>query len=121
MSYRSRTRMPGMFYVPGFPKGVKWLLISNTAIFILGFFTQLVQLDRPLGLLALIPAYVVKYFFVWQFATYMFLHGGFSHIISNILALWMFGSDPEIDWGTRNFLRFYFYRRLRPRLCLVLP
>src|SRR6266849_5263180 len=119
MSFGSRTRTPGIFYVPGFPKGVKWLLISNVAIFILGFFTQLVQLDRPLGLLALIPAYVVKYFFVWQLATYMFLHGGFSHIIWNMLALWMFGADLESDWGTRKFLRFYFYCGIGAGICVV--
>ena len=38
MSFRSRTRSIGAFYIPGFPKGVKWLLISNVAIFIIGFF-----------------------------------------------------------------------------------
>ena len=30
MSFRSRTRT-GIFYVPGFPKGVKWLLIVPSA------------------------------------------------------------------------------------------
>jgi hypothetical protein len=68
MSFRSRTRT-GIFYVPGFPKGVKWLLISNVAVFLLGFFAQLVRLDRPLGLFALSPVEVVKDFFVWQLAT----------------------------------------------------
>jgi membrane associated rhomboid family serine protease len=76
-----------VFYVPGFPKGVKWLLISNVAVFLIGFFAQLVQLDGPLQFLALTPAFVVKYFFVWQLATYLFLHAGFGHIIWNMLAL----------------------------------
>ena len=108
MSFRSRTRT-GIFYVPGFPKGVKWLLISNVAVFLLGFFAQLVRLDRPLGLFALIPVQVVKDFFVWQLATYLFLHGGFGHIIWNMLALWMFGADLERVWGTRRFIQFYFF------------
>ncbi len=120
MSYRSRTRTPGIFYVPGFPKGVKWLLISNVGIFILGFFAQLTEIDRPLGHLLLIPADIVNHFRVWQLATYMFLHGSFGHIIWNMLALWMFGADLEQMWGTRKFLRFYFFCGIGAGICVVL-
>jgi membrane associated rhomboid family serine protease len=45
---------------------------------------------------------------VWQVATYMFLHGGIFHIVFNMLALWMFGTELERTWGTRYFLKFYF-------------
>ena len=120
MSFRSRTRAPGIFYAPGFPKGVKWLLISNAAIFILGFFAQLAQLDKPLGYLPLVPVEVVRKFYIWQLATYLFLHGGFGHIIWNMLALWMFGADLERVWGTRKFLRFYFYCGIGAGICVVL-
>ena len=110
-----------MFYFPGFPKGVKWLLISNVAIFILGFFAQRVQLYEPVPLFfALIPVLVVKKLFVWQLASYMFLHGGFGHILWNMLALWMFGADLERDWGTRKFLRFYFFCGIGAGICVVL-
>ena len=44
---------------------------------------------------------------VWQIATYMFLHGGIFHIVFNMLALWMFGAELERMWGTRYFLKFY--------------
>ena len=44
----------------------------------------------------------------WQVATYMFLHGGILHILFNMLALWMFGTELERMWGTRSFLKFYF-------------
>ena len=119
MSFRSRTRT-GIFYTPGFPKGVKWLLISNVAVFILGFFAQLLQLDRPLAQLALIPVDVVTKFKIWQVATYLFLHGGFGHIIWNMLALWMFGAELEQTWGTRKFLRFYFFCGIGAGICVVL-
>ena len=108
MAYRSRSGLQGIFYTPGFPPGVKWLLLSNVAIFILGFFAQLVQLDAPLISLYLVPAEVVRNFKVWQLVTYMFLHGGFFHILFNMLALWMFGTELERIWGTRYFLKFYF-------------
>ena len=38
----------------------------------------------------------------------MFLHGGIFHILFNMLALWMFGTELERIWGTRYFLKFYF-------------
>lgn len=120
MSFRSRTRSIGTFYVPGFPKGVKWLLIANVAVFLVGFFAQLVQLDGPMRFLALIPVSVVKDFFIWQLATYMFLHAGFGHIIWNMLALWMFGADLEQTWGTRRFLQFYFFCGIGAGLCVIL-
>src|SRR5579871_2240150 len=120
MSFRSRTRSTGVFYVPGFPKGVKWLLISNVAVFLIGFFAQLAQLDGPLRYLPLVPVAVVKDFFVWQLATYMFLHAGFGHILWNMLALWMFGADLETAWGTRRFMQFYFFCGIGAGVCVVI-
>jgi len=120
MRFRSTTRSPGVFYVPGFPRGVKWLLISNVAIFIIGYFAGLLQMDRPLAILALIPARVVRDGYVWQLATYLFLHGGFGHILWNMLALWMFGADLEGVWGTRRFLQFYFFCGIGAGICVVL-
>jgi membrane associated rhomboid family serine protease len=120
MSFRSRTRSIGAFYIPGFPKGVKWLLISNVAIFILTFFADRVGVSGPLIFLKLIPVLVVKDFFVWQLATYAFLHGGFGHIIWNMLALWMFGADIERVWGTRRFVQFYFFCAVGAGICVVI-
>lgn len=119
MSFRSRTRSIGAFYIPGFPKGVKWLLISNVAIFVVGFFAGLLKLDSWLAYLALVPVDVVKYFAVWQLVTYAFLHGGFGHIIWNMLALWWFGADIERIWGTRRFVQFYFFCAVGAGLCVV--
>jgi len=120
MSFRSRTRVTGAFYIPGFPKGVKWLLISNVAIFILNFFTDRFGLSGPLIFLKLIPVAVVKDFFVWQLVTYAFLHQGFGHIIWNMLALWMFGADIERVWGTIRFVQFYFFCTVGAGICVVI-
>lgn len=43
----------------------------------------------------------------WQPLTHMFMHGGFSHILFNMLGLWMFGSVLEQMWGGKKFLFFY--------------
>ncbi len=114
MSYRSRGRALGVFYTPGFPPGVKWLLISNAAIFLFTFFVG------RLSLLELVPYAVINLFAVWQLFTYMFLHGGFGHIIWNMLALWMFGADLERLWGTKRFLKFYFFCGVGAGICVVL-
>jgi membrane associated rhomboid family serine protease len=37
----------------------------------------------------------------------MFLHGGFTHILFNMFALWMFGSVIERVWGPQKFLFYY--------------
>lgn len=47
-------------------------------------------------------------FEVWQLVTYMFMHGGFSHLFFNMFALWMFGRQLEYDLGLKRFLVYYF-------------
>lgn len=47
------------------------------------------------------------YFKPHQLVSYMFLHGGFDHILFNMFALWMFGSTLENYWGPKKFLIFY--------------
>ena len=53
----------------------------------------------------------------WQFFTYMFLHGGWYHVLGNMFALWMFGSTLENLWGPRRFLIFYIICGLGAALC----
>ncbi|HEV2021073.1 MAG TPA: rhomboid family intramembrane serine protease, partial [Terriglobales bacterium] len=51
--------------------------------------------------------------------TYAFLHGGILHIAFNMLALWMFGSTLEIDWGRRRFLELYFFAAVGAALVTI--
>lgn len=44
----------------------------------------------------------------WQIVTHLFLHGNFMHLLSNMFALWMFGTHLETLWGPKRFLTFYF-------------
>jgi membrane associated rhomboid family serine protease len=43
----------------------------------------------------------------YQFITYMFMHGGFSHLFFNMFAIWMFGSAIENYWGPKRFIIYY--------------
>jgi membrane associated rhomboid family serine protease len=101
-----------------FTPGVKWLLISNTAVFVL---TRLAgaAFRMHLGILALAPRTVVFDFTIWQLVTYLFLHGGIWHLLFNMLTLWMFGTPLEQDWGTRKFLKYYFLCGIGAGLCDV--
>lgn len=90
---------------PRWPPAVKALVIANAAVFLLTAFTQM-DVHRFLGM---VPAAVHdgRRLQIWGLATYMFMHSGFTHLLFNMLGLWMFGSDVEIRWGTPRFLRFY--------------
>jgi membrane associated rhomboid family serine protease len=43
----------------------------------------------------------------WQIITHMFMHGGVTHILFNMFALWMFGTAVETQLGSKKFLFIY--------------
>lgn len=114
--------MSNGYYRPGgfggfsyFPPVIKNLLIANAAVFFLQYFVfaAFQHADNLiLKYFALQPLFtdnpLYPYsFYIWQFVTYQFLHGGFSHIFFNMFALWMFGMEIENTWGSKRFLIFY--------------
>lgn len=46
-------------------------------------------------------------FMPWQIFTHMFMHGGATHILFNMFALWMFGTAVETQLGSKKFLFLY--------------
>ena len=80
---------------------VKQLLIINILFFIGSLFVPAAN-----DFLAL--HYIDNDVFgVWQFLTYMFMHGNVLHIFFNMFALISFGSTLEQFWGGKKFLFFY--------------
>jgi membrane associated rhomboid family serine protease len=94
---------------------LKALIGVNVAAFVITAFMPVVK-----EYLGLVPVLVLHQFWVWQLATYMFLHGGIFHILFNMLALWMFGTELERIWGTRYFLKFYFVTGIGAAVLTVL-
>jgi membrane associated rhomboid family serine protease len=43
----------------------------------------------------------------WQIVSYAFLHGGATHLLFNMFALYMFGPDIERLLGSKRFLVYY--------------
>jgi membrane associated rhomboid family serine protease len=83
---------------------VKLLLIANGA----GFLLQWVAGPTFVGIFGLTPQAMLERLWIWQPATYLFLHADPMHLILNMLVLWMFGVDLELRWGRQAFLRYYF-------------
>ena len=102
-----------------FPPGIRWLLISNTLVFLVYFLGGSAVKLHLTTLFALWAAAAVRSLFVWQLFTYMFLHAGITHLLFNMLTLWMFGATLERDWGTRKFLKYYFLCGIGAGVCDV--
>jgi len=58
-------------------------------------------------LLGLQPILFVRGHYFWQLLTYMFMHGSWSHLLSNMLGLIFFGIYVERQVGSKEFLFFY--------------
>ncbi len=103
-----------------FPPGVKWLIIINTVVFVFSFLGGRGVEQHMAALFGLVPAAVIQNLYVWQIFTYMFLHATVLHLLFNMLTLWFFGVQLEQDWGTRRFLKYYFYCGIAAGVCVVL-
>ena len=91
-----------------FPPVIKNLLIANVVFYlatILIMKTSQIDITSFLGL----HYFQSSNFKIYQIITYLFLHDPSSiwHILSNMFALWMFGSILENYWGGKRFILFY--------------
>ena len=97
--------------------GVRTILFATTGVFVFQLLSEFLAQTRLERLFGLVPYDVTHHLFLWQCVTYLFLHGGFFHILFNMLALWMFGTELEWLWGTPRFVRFYFVTGVGAALC----
>jgi membrane associated rhomboid family serine protease len=82
---------------------IKHLIIINVILFVV---PQLLQLDLTNILALHYPEN--EHFGFWQYATHMFMHGSFPHILFNMYGLYAFGTPLEQMWGKKKFIFFYF-------------
>jgi membrane associated rhomboid family serine protease len=87
---------------------VRALLYANCAVYLVSL-----VYPRLIDWFGLVPADVVREYRVWELVTYMFLHARTpTHILFNMLILWMFGVELERGWraryGPAYFAKFYF-------------
>ncbi len=77
------------------------LIIANVVVYALQYLRPSME-----NVLAFIPMYVLVQ--PWTIVTYMFLHGGLTHILFNMLGLFFFGPRLEEELGSKHFLGLYF-------------
>lgn len=120
MPYDTRYRSRSSLFFSSFPDGVKWLIVSNVAVYLVYFFGSMFRGEPIFRSLELMP-YAVLHGAVWQVVTYLFLHSltSFWHILFNMLTLWMFGTPVEQTWGTKRFLQYYFVCGIGAGICVV--
>ncbi len=95
---------------------VKWLLIVNFGVFLVGTIAfprniYVPQLTFPITLLekwfAVFPHSLKSILQIWRLITYQFLHGDIVHILFNMLGLYFLGPTLERHWHSKKFLIFY--------------
>ena len=96
--------------------GVKHLLIINVIMFGATMLISPEMMYSKFGLF--FPEN--NTFGIWQIFTHMFMHGGLSHILFNMFALYMFGTAVEQVYGTNKFLLLYFSSGLGAALIALL-
>lgn len=97
---------------------VRAIIVANVAVFLLEWLGG----EPMIKLFGLSASGVLRHFRVWQLVTYLFLHSPtqLTHILFNMLAVWMFGVELEQRWGTRNFLKYYFITGIGAGLSMIL-
>jgi len=87
---------------------IKWMLIINGGVYVLQYVFPAMTYN-----MGLTPARFFSEFpnLLYTVFTYMFLHstGHLGHILFNMFALWMFGTEIEFTLGTKSFARFYIF------------
>ena len=101
------------------PPVVKHLLIINLIVFLATMVLERYGSSNITSMLALNSVATGRFRF-WQLFTYMFMHAGWSHILVNMFALWMFGYVLENFWGSRRFLVYYLVCGIGAGVCNLL-
>jgi membrane associated rhomboid family serine protease len=99
----------------GLRGGVRWIIIISGGLLVAQQFFGGWLVPH----LGLVPALVLRRYWVWQPLTYLFLHGGMFHWLFNMFILWMFGAELERRWGTWVFLKYFFITGLGAAGCVM--
>ncbi len=87
---------------------------------VVGFLLQAAIGPKLYYYLGLVPALFWGKFFVWQLVTYIFLHGGFWHLLFNLFVLWIFGGEIERYMGSSRFIQYFFITAIGAGISTVL-
>ncbi len=85
-----------------------WLIIAiNVMVFLYQYSLGDNVLEQFYNTYAVIPSMIMDGQHLYTLITSMFLHGGWAHLLGNMLFLWVFGDNIEARIGNFKFLIFY--------------
>ena len=83
------------------------LILINTCVFVYEIMLNHLQAEVFVFEFGNIPLELLSGVDMYTVLTSMFLHGGWMHLIGNMLFLWVFADNIEAVIGTFNFILFY--------------
>ena len=89
----------------------RWPIVTILVILLNAYvFTrELIYGDQFIYYFSAIPVYIASGHRWWTILTAMFMHGGWLHIIGNMIFFWAFGPEIEDAMGRMRFLAFYLF------------
>jgi membrane associated rhomboid family serine protease len=110
------------------PPYLTWgLIVLNVAVFLIEVGSPESAASAMIASFAATPAAVTHQLpspgivpAEFTLVSYMFLHGGWEHIIGNMIYLWVFGDDIEDALGPVRFIIFYLLTGIASALFFIL-
>jgi membrane associated rhomboid family serine protease len=88
-------------------RAVRWLVLATTGVLLVQWLADMQFSHQFTSLFGLSGRRLLRGA-IWQPVTYLFLHGGFWHLLMNMMMLAVFGRELESAIGPKRFLRLYF-------------
>lgn len=87
--------------------GIKKLILISVVVFAIQVVSSSNVWRFMVYNFGIVPADFWGNLHIWQPVTYLFLHGNLAHLALNMLALWMFGTELEMIWGKKGFIKYF--------------
>ena len=96
------------------------LVVVNVLVFIYMLTLSPAQLEAFVYRFGAVPAQILQGRDLYTLVTSTFIHGGWLHIVTNLIFLWIFGDNVEAALGHGPYLAFYLVAGVLAGLAQVL-
>jgi membrane associated rhomboid family serine protease len=114
-------RSAGMLSLPDFRGFTRKLILWNLSVFFILLILGVASPGTAFRIsawVALVPS-LVLHGYIWQLATYSFVHQGILNTAFELISIWFLGSFLESNHGSRWLAEIYFFSALGAALAAV--